>query len=141
MPFLVLGGLLGFAVAAFVAYGLPGDESFDRSAVFGFFLVMFGAGGVILGAVVALVLDRLSVRSAKHAVVEAVPDSVPDDGDAERRAGPQVTKPAAEKSTAHREIIDQWHAAMENFLMIFSLAKKALRTHVASSGSGLPVKK
>jgi hypothetical protein len=39
------------------------------------------------------------------------------------------------------ETIDQWHVATENFLMIFSLAKKAPRTLVASSGFGLPVKK
>ncbi|HSO17278.1 MAG TPA: hypothetical protein VLS95_15145 [Arthrobacter sp.] len=81
VPFLVLGGLLGFGVAAFLAYGLPGDESYDASAVFGFFMIMCGAGGVILGGTVALILDRLSVRRAKRAVVESVPDSVPDTGD------------------------------------------------------------
>ena len=64
VPFLILGALVGVVVAAVVAYALPGDESFDRGAVFGFFLVMFGAGGAILGAVAALVLDRRSVRRA-----------------------------------------------------------------------------
>ena len=81
VPFLVLGGLLGFGVAAFLAYGLPGDEAFDAGAVFGFFLILCGAGGVILGGVAALVLDRLSVRKAQRAVVESVPDSVPDTED------------------------------------------------------------
>jgi hypothetical protein len=80
VPFLVLGGLVGVAAAAVVAYGLPGDPSFDRGSVFGFFLVMFGAAGAILGAVVALILDRLSVKRSKVAVVEAVPESEPDDG-------------------------------------------------------------
>jgi hypothetical protein len=80
VPFLILGGLLGFAVAAVLAYGVPGDESYDAGTVFGFFLVPFAAGGAILGAVAALLLDRLSVRRAQHAVVEAVPDSVPDAG-------------------------------------------------------------
>ena len=42
VPFLILGALVGAAAAAVVAYALPGDESFDRGAVFGFFLVMFG---------------------------------------------------------------------------------------------------
>lgn len=78
VPFLVLGGILGFGVAAFLAYGVPGDERYDAGAVFGFFMVLCGAGGVILGGVAALTLDRLSVRRARHAVVEAVPDSVPD---------------------------------------------------------------
>ena len=75
VPFLILGALVGIAVAAFIAFGLPGDESYDPGSVFGFFLVLCGAGGAILGAVAALVLDRLSVRRAEHAVVEAVPDS------------------------------------------------------------------
>ena len=78
VPFLVLGGILGVAAAAFVAYGLPGDPSFDRGSVFGFFLVMFAAAGAILGAVAALVLDRLSVKRQRRAIVEAVPES--DDG-------------------------------------------------------------
>jgi H+/Cl- antiporter ClcA len=80
VPFLVLGALLGAAVAAILAYGVPGDEGYDASTVFGFFLVPCAAGGAILGAVVALLLDRLSLRRAQHAVVEAVPDSVPDAG-------------------------------------------------------------
>ena len=78
VPFLVLGGLLGFGVAAFLASGLPGDESYDAGAVFGFFMILCGAGGVVLGGVAALVLDRLSVRRSRRAVVESVPDSVPD---------------------------------------------------------------
>jgi len=79
VPFLILGALVGAVAAAVVAYALPGDESFDRASVFGFFLIMFGAGGAILGAVAALVLDRWSVKHQERAVVEAVPDSEPDD--------------------------------------------------------------
>jgi hypothetical protein len=84
VPFLILGGLVGIIVAAVIAYALPGDASYDPNSVFGFFMVLFGAGGVILGAIVALLLDRLSVRRAEHAVVEAVPEtesgSAPADG-------------------------------------------------------------
>ncbi len=78
VPFLVLGGLVGVALAAVVAYGLPGDASFDKGSVFGFFLVMFGAAGAILGAAAALLLDRLSVKRQQRAIVEAVPDSEAD---------------------------------------------------------------
>jgi hypothetical protein len=85
VPFLILGGLVGIIVAAVIAYALPGDASYDPNSVFGFFMVLCGAGGAILGAIVALLLDRLSVRRAEHAVVEAVPEtdsgSGPDDGD------------------------------------------------------------
>jgi MFS family permease len=80
VPFLILGAVVGVVVAAVVAFAPAGDESFDRGAVFGFFLVTFGAGGAILGAVAALVLDRWGVRHQERAVVEAVPDSEPDDG-------------------------------------------------------------
>ncbi|MDQ0848697.1 hypothetical protein QFZ65_000635 [Arthrobacter sp. B3I9] len=80
VPFLILGALLGFAVAAILAYAVPGNESYDAATVFGFFLVPCAAGGAVLGAVVALVLDRLSIRRAEHAVVEPVEDSVPETG-------------------------------------------------------------
>lgn len=81
VPFMGLGGVLGIIVAAFVAYGIPGDESFDTGAVFGFFLVSFAAGGVLLGAIAALVLDKVSVRRSRRAVVESVPDGTADDAE------------------------------------------------------------
>jgi hypothetical protein len=82
VPFLILGGLVGVVAAAIIAYALPGDASYDSGSVFGFFMVLCAAGGVILGAVAALVLDRISVRRTERAVVESVPDSAPDaDGD------------------------------------------------------------
>jgi hypothetical protein len=74
VPFLILGALVGVGVAAFLAYGLPGDENWDPNSIFGFFLTLCAAGGAALGAVVALVLDRLSIRRAEHAVVESVPE-------------------------------------------------------------------
>jgi len=83
VPFLILGGLVGVGVAAVLAYTLPGDASYDSSSVFGFFMVLCAAGGVILGAVAALVLDRISVRRAQRAVVESVPDSAPDEPEAD----------------------------------------------------------
>ena len=75
VPFLVLGGLVGFAAAAVIAYALPGDAGYDRGAVYGFFMVPCAAAGVILGAIAALVLDRASVRRARRGVVEAVPEA------------------------------------------------------------------
>jgi hypothetical protein len=78
VPFLILGGLVGMVAAAAVAFGLEGNESYDPNSIFGFFLILFGAGGIILGTVAALLLDRLSVRRAEHAVVEAVPENGPE---------------------------------------------------------------
>ncbi|MFD5276050.1 hypothetical protein ACFWIX_00675 [Pseudarthrobacter sp. NPDC058362] len=79
VPFLVLGAVVGILAAAVVAYALPGSDSFDPGAVFGFFLVMFAGGGAILGAILALLLDRRSVRKQQRAVVEAVPEEEQDD--------------------------------------------------------------
>jgi hypothetical protein len=86
VPFLILGALVGIAVAAFIAFGLPGDERYDPGSVFGFFMVLCGVGGAALGAIAALVLDRRSVRHAQHAVVEAAAD--PDTNSA-RGHGPE----------------------------------------------------
>jgi hypothetical protein len=72
VPFLILGALVGVAAAAVAAY------SFDAGAVFGFFMVWFAGGGAILGAILALILDRRSIKRQQRAVVEAVPDSEPD---------------------------------------------------------------
>ena len=78
VPFLILGALVGVAAAAVAAYAVPANPSFDAGAVFGFFMVLFAGGGAILGAVLALVLDRRSIKRQQRAVVEAVPDSEPD---------------------------------------------------------------
>ncbi|WP_340639363.1 hypothetical protein [Arthrobacter sp. Hiyo1] len=42
----------------------------------------FAAGGVLLGAVAALVLDKVSVRRSQRAVVESVPSPTEDDAGA-----------------------------------------------------------
>lgn len=100
VPFLILGGLVGIAVAAVIAYGRPGNETYDPGTVFGFFMVLCGAGGVILGAIAALILDKLSVRRAQQAVVEAVPEAAPETGQplpgAERREPEGEAPPAPE---------------------------------------------
>ncbi|HKU32031.1 MAG TPA: hypothetical protein VJQ60_16220 [Arthrobacter sp.] len=82
VPFMVLGGVLGIIVAAIVAYGIPGDTSFDTGAVFGFFLVSFAAAGVLLGSMAALVLDKISLKRSERAVVESVPHAHEDDDEA-----------------------------------------------------------
>jgi hypothetical protein len=93
VPFLILGGLVGFAAAAVIAYALPGDASYDRGAVYGFFMVPCAAAGVILGAIAALVLDRASVRRARRGVVEAVPET-----EHPAAGGETITEPAPEST-------------------------------------------
>ena len=80
VPFMILGAVVGAIVAAIIAYGRPADPAYDASTVFGFFLIVCIGGGVILFSILALILDRMSVKRAERAVVEAVPDSVPEAG-------------------------------------------------------------
>lgn len=77
VPFMILGGVLGFVAAGIIAFALPGDPANDVNAVFGFFLIACVMAGVLLGAVAALILDRLSVRRARTVMVEAVPETNP----------------------------------------------------------------
>ncbi|MFJ3958211.1 hypothetical protein [Arthrobacter sp. NPDC090010] len=76
VPFLVAGGLVGLAVAAISAFGFPSPQSvsnpgraYDPSTVFGFLAVLFAGVGVALGAVVALILDRIGRRNSRIATV------------------------------------------------------------------------
>jgi len=79
VPFLVLGGLVGLAVAAVSAYGFPTAQSvsnparaYDPSTVFGFLAVLFAGIGVVLGAIVALILDRVGRKRSRIATVQAL---------------------------------------------------------------------
>ncbi|NUP74508.1 MAG: hypothetical protein HOQ07_07650 [Sinomonas sp.] len=74
VPFLVGGGLLGVLAAAIVGYTGTVPDGYTRESVFGYFLVIFAAVGVLVGGVVVLVLDRISVARASKAIVEELPD-------------------------------------------------------------------
>jgi hypothetical protein len=68
--FLILGGGLG-AVVTFVLTALfPVDPAVGFGALFGYFAIYGVPAGVLVGAVVAIVLDRVSSRRAKSVVVE-----------------------------------------------------------------------
>ncbi|WP_434615689.1 hypothetical protein [Arthrobacter sp. A5] len=73
VPFLVLGALVGVLAAAIVAVAGPGSANFDRSTVFGFFAVLLALPGVALGGVLALLLDRASIRRSERIVLERAP--------------------------------------------------------------------
>lgn len=90
VPFLVAGGVLGVIVAAITSYAEPAPQNYTQGSVFGYFLVLFAAGGVLLGGLVALVLDRVSLRRSQRAIVEEV----------EEPAAPPAA-PAAEGDPAH----------------------------------------
>ena len=67
--FLIVGGGLG-GVVTFVLTGLyPIDPQVGLAALFGCFALFGVTGGVLLGALVALILDRISTRRARTARV------------------------------------------------------------------------
>lgn len=70
VPFLMLGVIAGFIAALLVAYLGPENPTYTREATLGFFTIMFAIPGVGLGALVALLLDWISVRKTRRAVVE-----------------------------------------------------------------------
>ena len=72
VPFLVVGGVLGIIAAAIVSFAAPAPKDYTQEAVFGYFMVLFAAAGVLLGAITALVLDRISLRRAQRATVEEI---------------------------------------------------------------------
>lgn len=72
VPFLVAGGLLGVIVAAVTSYAVPAPKDYTQESVFGYFLVLFAAAGVLVGGLLALVLDRVSLRRAQRATVEEI---------------------------------------------------------------------
>ena len=70
--FLVLGALLGFIVTLALTASFPTDPKIGFPATFGYFLLYGVPAGVVLGGVVAIILDRISSRRAKSVTVEHV---------------------------------------------------------------------
>ncbi len=72
--FLVSGGALGILIAAILTLTFDGiaapseiGVTYSQSQVFGFLMLYCAAGGVMLGAIVALILDK-TVGRRTHAV-------------------------------------------------------------------------
>ncbi|WP_205761784.1 hypothetical protein [Arthrobacter mobilis] len=91
-PFLAAGAVLGVVAAAVVALAGPENAEFTRGSIFGFFAVLFGTAGLLAGGIVALVLDRLSVRRAELILAEET-------GPAEETGTAEETSTAAQTGT------------------------------------------
>lgn len=73
--FVALGVIVGFIIAGILAF-LPVDTSsltqeYSRAAVLGILMAFLGIVGGFLGAFVALIIDRSSVKNAKTYTVNA----------------------------------------------------------------------
>lgn len=68
--FLVLGAFVGFLVTLILTAQFKPDPHVGFVASFGYFLLYGIPAGVVLGAIVGLVLDRISVARARTVTVE-----------------------------------------------------------------------
>ena len=76
--FIILGGAVGAIVTLALTLSQPADPSVGYPALLGYFLLFGIPAGIVVGALLALLLDRISSRRAKsltaeHTVVDAAP--------------------------------------------------------------------
>jgi hypothetical protein len=68
--FLVIGGLIGGLVTLIATSQFPVDEQIGFAATVGYFLLFGIPAGVALGAMVGLIIDRVSIARARTVTVE-----------------------------------------------------------------------
>ena len=76
--FLVLGALAGIFVALILTASFPIDPKVGFGPIFGYFAIYGFVGGILVGAVVALILDRVLSRRSKTVAVTVDRLQVPD---------------------------------------------------------------
>jgi ATP/ADP translocase len=70
--FMIAGAAVGVIVALILTFAFPEPAGFDFSQVFGFLALFFIVIGFAVGAVVALLIDRISRRMARTISMERV---------------------------------------------------------------------
>lgn len=83
--FVALGVIVGFIIAGILAF-LPVDTStltqeYSRASILGILMAFLGIVGGFLGALVALIVDRASVKNAKTYTVNAEYEKVAESQD------------------------------------------------------------
>ncbi len=89
--FMAVGGLLGLLFVLIITPLFPADPLVGLPAIIGYFSIFGITGGVLIGAVIGIVLDRRSQKrvrtvQAERQVVDAAPDSAAPDGERESDA-------------------------------------------------------
>lgn len=69
-PFLIIGGGVGAIVTFILTMSFPVDPVVGFGALFGYFSLFGIPAGIAVGALVALILDRISIRRSRAATVE-----------------------------------------------------------------------
>jgi len=103
--FLILGALLGFVVTLALTASFPTDLTVGFPATFGYFLLYGVPAGVVLGGLVAIILDRASNRRAKtvsmeHTVVEPLPEADLPEADETEAEEPEADETEAVETEA-----------------------------------------
>ena len=68
--FMLLGAIVGVLLALILTISFPENDEYDRVQIFGFLLLGGLAVGTTLGAIVALVIDRIIGRSHVSVVAD-----------------------------------------------------------------------
>ena len=68
--FMIVGGGIGAIVTFILTMLFPADPQVGLPALFGYFALFGVTGGVVLGALLALLVDRVTLRRSKEATVE-----------------------------------------------------------------------
>ncbi|MBX3100499.1 MAG: hypothetical protein KF761_13085 [Salinibacterium sp.] len=73
--FMALGAAVGILATLILTSLFPVDPAVGFAALFGYFALYGVTAGVVLGAVVAIILDRISARRAKTVTVEVTTET------------------------------------------------------------------
>ncbi|WP_148040102.1 MFS transporter [Cryobacterium tepidiphilum] len=84
--FMILGAIVGALVALILTFAFPANPTYDRGQVFGYLLLVGVAIGVGLGALVALILDRIVGRKGTSVIADWV-ETTPGDETGTRKDG------------------------------------------------------
>jgi hypothetical protein len=84
--FMILGAILGAVAALILTFAFPANPTYDRGQVFGYLLLVGIAVGVGLGALVALILDRIVGRKGTSVIADWV-ETTPNDETGARKDG------------------------------------------------------
>jgi hypothetical protein len=100
--FIVFGALIGGLVTIGLTVSFPVDQTVGLPATVGYFLLYGIPAGMALGALAAIVLDRVSARRTRTVTVEqTVVDPLPYEGDDEPAAD-DASPPADDPHVADR---------------------------------------
>ena len=76
--FMLTGAILFAIVALILTFSFPENPTYDRGSVFGFLLAVCVVIGVAIGAVVALILDRVTARRARAVQADRIDVRIPE---------------------------------------------------------------